>query len=88
MGFIHTQHSAVFLQHDPRGSQTITAKDSESPSVNSPAEVPFIVSPVSKSDFYRELSSGSSTRNQAKVRQPGTQASGIVYVGEGGVFFV
>lgn len=39
------------------------------------------MSPVSKSDFYRELSPSSSIRNQAKARQPGTQASGIVYVG-------
>lgn len=41
---------------------------------------PFIVSPVSKSDFYRKLCPSSSTRNQAKARQPGMQASGIVYV--------
>lgn len=84
MGFSHTQHSAnIFCSMTPWLSKH---HHSGSPSINSPAKVPFIVPPVSESDFYRELSSSSSTRNQAKVRQPGTQASGIVYmVGRGDV---
>lgn len=65
-----TQHSAFFLQHDPMALKPSPPRTLGAPQLILGLRSPFIVSPVSKSHFYRELSWSSSARNQAKARQP------------------
>lgn len=84
MGFIlHHTTQCLFFAAWPHGSQTITTKNSGSPSVNSLAKVPLYCVPCVQVTFLQRAVLEQLRKEPSKGQTACTQASGIVCVFEG-----